>query len=104
MVEENPECIELELAQVRYDRDQNVLHPFFLKRERQMVVVDDVVAFFRTAHDRDHVAAEILSDLLRLLTSEALALVVHLPHADRHLGRAQAFDRNGLDDRIARIH
>jgi hypothetical protein len=48
-------------------------------------------------------AAEILSNLLRLVTAETLALVIDLTHSDRHLGRAQAFDCNGLNDRIARV-
>ena len=38
-----------------------------------MMVVDDVVAFFRTQHDRYHVMADERADLLRFLLSQAFA-------------------------------
>ena len=103
VIAENPERIGLKLAQVGNDGDQHVLHPLLVERERQMVMIDDVVALLRTPHDRDHVAAEILADLLRFLVAKALALVIDLAHADRHLGRPQAFDRYRFNDRVAGI-
>jgi hypothetical protein len=43
------------------------------------------------------------ADLPRLLLSQAFALFLDLPHADRDLGGTQAFDRDGLQNRLAHV-
>ena len=72
-----------------------------MQRPRQVVMIDDVVAVLRPEHDRDHMLAEKLGSLLFALVTPALALLLDLPNADRHLGRAQVCDRNGLENGFA---
>src|ERR1700686_367632 len=67
-------------------------------------MIDDVVAVLRPEHDRDHVLAEKLLSLHFALGTPALALLLDLPNADRHLGRAQVCDRNGLENGCAKRH
>jgi hypothetical protein len=55
-----------------------------------MVMIDDVEALVRPVNHRDHVFAEKLSlFLLRFMLPPALALLLHLPHSNGHLGRAE---------------
>ncbi len=55
-------------------------------------MIDDVVAVLWPEHDRDHVLAEKLLSLHFALGTPAFALLLDLPNADRHLGRAQVCD------------
>ena len=57
----------LKRAEVKHDGDKNVSQSLFVQRQRKMMVVDDVVALFRTQHDRYHVMADERADLLRFL-------------------------------------
>src|SRR5271166_1349919 len=67
-------------------------------------MIDDVVAVLRPEYDRDHVLADKLLSFRFALGTPALALLLDLPNADRHLGRAQVCDRNGLDNGFAKRH
>jgi hypothetical protein len=96
MIEHDPERVHLERAQVRDHADEHVLEPLFVERQSQVMMVDDVVPCFGTEHDRDHVGAEILADLLGNVLAQMLALLAHLTHPDRHLSRSQVGDRDRL--------
>src|SRR5262249_34875410 len=75
-----------------------------MQRPRQVVMIDDVVPVLRPEHDWDHMLAEKLVFLLFALVMPALALLLDLPNADRHLGRAQVCDRNRLENGFANRH
>jgi hypothetical protein len=45
--------------------------------------------------------AQKLANLLRDMCSQMVTLLVHLPHADRHLGRSQISYRDGLQNGVA---
>jgi hypothetical protein len=81
-----------------------IFDAFVMQRSRQVVMIDDVMAVLRPEHDRDHVLAEKLLSLHFALGTPALALLLDLPNADRHLGRAQVCDRNGLENGFAKRH
>src|SRR5712671_3546082 len=73
-----------------------------------MMMVDHIVALVRSQNHRDHVPAEKLALLfvwlvLAPVLSQALALFLHLPHSNGHLGWMQREDRNRLKDRFTRI-
>src|SRR6516162_3479473 len=68
-----------------------------------MMMVDDVVALLRPQHDRYHVAANERADLLWFLLSQAFAFFLDLAHAYSDLGGTQAFDRDRLQNRLARV-
>src|SRR6516225_11574029 len=68
-----------------------------------MMMVDNVVALLRPQHDWYHVMADERADLLRLLLSQAFAFFLDLAHADSDLGGTQAFDRDRLQNRLARV-
>ena len=93
----------LKRAEVKHDGDKNVSQSLFVQRQRKMMVVDDVVALFRTQHDRYHVMADERADLLRFLLSQAFAFFFDLPHANRDLGGTQAFNRDGLQNGLALV-
>src|SRR5215471_16000081 len=68
-----------------------------------MMMVDNVVALLRPQHDWDHVAANERPDLLWFLLAQAFAFFLDLAHADSDLGGTQAFDRDRLQNRLARV-
>src|SRR5258708_31837516 len=107
IVEYAPECIAVNHGEIGDDGVDNVLHAFLVKRARQMVMIDHVVALVRPTHHRDHVPAQKLALLYLLVLppvlSQALALFLHLSHSNRHLGWMQREDRNRLKDRFTRI-
>ena len=80
---------------------------FVVKRARQMVMIDHIVALVRPKHHRDHVPPQKLALLYLLVLApvlaQALALFLHLSHSNRHLGWTQREDRNRLKDRFTRI-
>src|SRR6516165_2057945 len=69
-----------------------------------MMVIDDVMPVLWTKDHGDHMFAEKLGSFLFALVTPALALLLDLPNADRHLGRAQVCDRNGLENGFANRH
>ena len=69
--------------------------------QRQMVVIDDVVVFLGTEHDRDHVLAEEFGALLRALLAPARPLGRDLAHPDGDLGGTQFLDWERLDVGLA---
>src|SRR5262245_23047489 len=75
-----------------------------MQRPHQVVMIDDVVAVLRPEHDRDHMLAEKIVSLLFALVMPALALLLDLPNADRHLGRAQVCDRNRRENGFTNRH
>jgi hypothetical protein len=102
MIEHQPEIVRLKFFQVGNDGDEDVLDALAMQRERQMMMVDDIVALLRPQDHRDHVIAEEATDLLGAALAQALAFVLDLPHADRDLSRAQIPNGNRREDRIAR--
>ena len=64
-------------------------------------MIDDVVPVSWAHDDRNHMIAQKLAYLLCNMRSQMVALLVHLPHANRHLGRSQSGDRDGLQNRVA---
>src|SRR5215813_14998143 len=68
-----------------------------------MMMIDNVVALLRPQHDRYHVVAHERADLPRLLLSQAFAFFLDLAHAYSDLGGTQAFDRDRLQNRLARV-
>src|SRR5438045_1268985 len=66
-----------------------------------MMMVDDVVARFRTKHDRDHVLAKEFAALSAGDFAPALALGGNLAHADGDLGGAEIANGDGGQDRFA---
>src|SRR6202023_4332997 len=103
-----PERLALHHGEIADHGDQNVLDAFLVKRARQMMMVDDVVALVRSENHRDHMSAEKLAlCFLRLVLlpvlAQALALFLHLPQSDSHLRRTQREDWNSMKDRFARI-
>ena len=81
-----------------------MLHALVMQRARQMMMVHHIVMLVRAEHDRNHVLAEKYgAPFGRFVLAPALALFLHLPHPDRHLGRAQRQDRDRLQDWVARI-
>src|SRR5258707_7666449 len=62
-----------------------------MQRERQMMVVDDVIALFRAEDHRDHMLAEKFGILILFLgrLTPVFALGFDFPHADGDLGRTQ---------------
>jgi hypothetical protein len=90
VVHHGPERLALDHGEIADDRDQDMLDALIMQCTRQMMVVDDVMVFVRPKHDRDHVLAEQLGAFLfRFVLPPALALLLYLPQADRHLGRTQ---------------
>jgi hypothetical protein len=80
---------------------------FVVKRARQMVMIDHVVALVRPEDHGDHMSAQKLALLylpvLAPMLPQALALFLHLSHSNRHLGWMQREDRNRLKDRFTRV-
>jgi hypothetical protein len=72
-----------------------------VKGQGKVMMVDDVVSLSWAHDNRDHMAAQILAYLLGDMRPQMVALLVHLPHADGHLGRAQGGYRDGLQNGIA---
>ncbi len=101
MVEHGPESIAIELLQIRDDFDQHVFHALIVQRQRQVMMIDDVVALFRPEDDGDHMLPEEFGLLVRGVLAPLLALFLHLPHADGDLRRPQTLDRNGFEDGLA---
>ena len=90
MVHHGPERVALDHGEIADDRDQDILDAFIMQCTRQMMVVDDVMVLVRPEHDRDHMLAEQFGAFLfRLVLPPALALLLYLSQADRHLGRTQ---------------
>ncbi len=70
IVEHAPERVVFDHGEIGDHGDQNVLDALVVKRARQMMMIDDVVALVRPEHHRDHVLAEKLALLLlRLVLS-----------------------------------
>ena len=90
MVHHGPERLALDHGEIADDRDQDMLDALIMQCTRQMMMVDDVMVLVRPEHDRDHVLAEQFGAFLfRLVLPPALALLLYLSQADRHLGRTQ---------------
>src|SRR6266404_3985418 len=106
-VEHAPKCIAVNHGEIGDDGDDNVLHAFVVKRAREMVMIDHVVALVRPENHGDHMSAQKFALLYLLVLppvlSQALALFLHLSHSNRHLGWMQREDRNRLKDRFTRI-
>src|SRR5262252_3595401 len=68
-----------------------------------MMMIDNVVALLRPQHDGYHVAANERPDLLWFLLAQAFAFFLDLAHAYSDLGGTQAFDRDRLQNRLARV-
>src|SRR5262249_32678349 len=66
-----------------------------------MVMVDDIVPFLGPEYDRDQVCRKEPVPLFSLARVPALAALLHLAHADGHLGGAQISQRNGLENGFA---
>jgi hypothetical protein len=101
IVEHDPERLRVHHGQVRDHADQHILLAFFMKRPRQVMVIDHIIHLVGPDHDRDLVPAEQFRALLVVMFAPALPLFPHLPHPDRHLGRAQRHDRHRLKHRFA---
>src|SRR5215471_9166069 len=101
IIDEDPELVLIQAAQIGHDRHEHLLHAFLQKSAAQVVVVDDEVAIFGTKEHGDHVPPEVLRRLLvACLTalSPASPLGFDLAHTDRDLRRAQLFDGNCRQD------
>src|SRR5581483_7696637 len=99
-----PERVFFDHGEVADHGDQNILHAFTVKRARQVMVVDHVVALVRPADDRDHVLTqELRSFLLRFVLAPAFALLLYLSHADRHLGWAKLENRGRMNKWFTQI-
>src|SRR5262249_1157972 len=96
MIEHHPECVAIERSEIRHDGDQHVLLTLVEQRAREVMMIDDVVVLLRPEDDRDHMLAETLALLLAFVLTPALALLLHLAHADRDLRGTQVLDRNRM--------
>src|SRR5262245_31425553 len=103
MIEHYPERGGLERAEVGNLGDENVPQAFPVQRQRQVMMIDDVVALLWPEYDRDHVASNEFADLLRFALAQLFAPLLDLVHANRDLSRAQTFDRHGIDKRLTRV-
>src|ERR1700704_5157347 len=104
IVEHAPERVTIDHGEVSDDGHENVLDAFIVKRARQMVVVDHVVALVRSQNHWDHMFAQKLRLLfLRRVVPPALALFLNLSHSDGHLRRMQREYWNRMEDQFARI-
>ena len=101
VIEHDPECIRFQHAQIGNYADEHVLEAFLVKSQGKVMMIDDVVTLSRTHDNRNHVAAEKLADLLGDMGSQVVALLVHLPHPDCHLRRAQVGYRDWLQNGVA---
>jgi hypothetical protein len=66
-----------------------------------MMMIDDVMARFRTEHDRNHVPTKEFGALFGGDFAPALALGGNLAHADRDLRGAEIANGDGGQDRFA---
>jgi hypothetical protein len=48
VIEHGPKCVGLKRAEVKHNGNKNVSQSLFVQRQRKMMVIDDVVALFRT--------------------------------------------------------
>jgi hypothetical protein len=64
-----PKRVGLERAEVEHDGDKHVPQSLLVQGQRKMMMVNDVVTFFRPQDDRYHVLANVGADLLRLVLS-----------------------------------
>jgi hypothetical protein len=101
VIEHDPESIHLQRTQIRDHADEHVLEAFLVKGQGKVMMVDDVVPLSRTHDNRNHMATQKLADLLGDMRPQMVALLVHFPHADGHLGRAQGGYRDGLQNGVA---
>jgi len=73
IVQNVPEAVRLERTEVFHHGNRYIFDTFIMQRQRQVVMIDDVVAVLRPEHDRDHVLAEKLLPLnFALLTPAGL--------------------------------
>jgi len=101
IVEIHPERLPRQSAQVGDHGRGYLLDPFLMQRQRQMVMIDDVVFIARPPHHRDEVRAEKIGLLAGRMIAPTLALGFHLAHAHRHLRRPQCGNRYGMDPRFS---
>jgi hypothetical protein len=93
IVQIHPECLARQPPQIGHHRRGNVFDAFLVQRQRQVMVVDDIVFPLRAPDDRDQMLAEEVGFLAIRMIAPALAFSLDLTHADGDLGRAQGCDR-----------
>jgi len=84
IVENDPERVLVEPAQIRHQRRQDMRHPFIVEGTGEMMVVGDVGARFGPEHHRDHVLAQkgagpviaLLAPLLPLARTSSIPTVI----------------------------
>src|SRR5262245_45028081 len=104
IIDEGPELVLVQAAQLGHDGDEHLFNPFLQVRAAQMVMIDDVVVIFGTKDNRNHVTPEILRCLLLAcltLFPPASPLGLDLAHTDCHLCRPQLVDGDGWHVRRA---
>jgi len=68
-----------------------------MQSQRQVMMIDHVVIFFRTPNDGNQVLAEKVRLLSIGVIAPALALGLHLAHSHRDLSGPQRRDRHGMN-------
>lgn len=86
IVEHTPERIAIDHSQIGDNGNENILHTFLVKRSREVMMIDNVVALVGSQHHRNHMLAEQLGLLFRrFMSAPAMAFFFHLAHPHGHL-------------------
>jgi hypothetical protein len=72
-----------------------------VQRQRQVMMIDDVVLFLRAPDDGNQMLAEEIGFLSIRMIAPALALGGHLAHAHCDLSRPQSRYRHGMNARLS---
>jgi hypothetical protein len=93
IIEEHPECLTAERAEVGDHGREHFLLPLIMQGAGEMVMIDDERSFLRPEDDRDHVPAKVPATGVALLTPP-ISLSFDLAKTNRQLGWTKVVDRD----------
>jgi hypothetical protein len=101
IVQDEPEGIAFEPAEVRDDHNEHVLDALIMERSGEVVMIDDIMSVFRPENDGDHVPTEEFGALLRAFLAPAFPFGLDLTHPHRDLRRVQVSDLDRVETGFA---